>query len=104
MNHRGTADYGHYTSLINVRRDDPGHQQAQQDGWLEFDDSRVSLFDFSQFEAECFGLSEQAERELSLQQQQTQTPVTSKSAYILFYEKLDKQPVRFHTRSNVQAQ
>lgn len=57
MIHRGNADYGHYTSIIDVNRDDPNVEREKLDKatWLNFDDSSVSPFDMKNFEDECFG-------------------------------------------------
>ena len=58
--HRGNADYGHYTSVINVNREDPNSERddLNSDFWLNFDDSSVTTFDMKDFEDECFGKPE----------------------------------------------
>ncbi len=55
--HRGNADYGHYTSIIDVNRNDPNknREKVENELWLNFDDSSVSSFDMKNFEDECFG-------------------------------------------------
>jgi ubiquitin carboxyl-terminal hydrolase 34 len=53
--HRGNANFGHYTSLINVNRNDPNRPERNQDEWMEFDDSKISPFNMKNFEDECFG-------------------------------------------------
>jgi len=88
--HRGTADIGHYTSLININRQDPSRREHNTDFWLEFDDSRISPFDMNQFEEECFGTAD--ERELPMLNENT----GSKSAYILVYDKVKKSDIRLH--------
>lgn len=43
--HQGTADHGHYYSLI----------RADGDRWLEFNDRRVTAYDPSNIPRDCFG-------------------------------------------------
>ncbi|CAM9749263.1 unnamed protein product, partial [Sphacelaria rigidula] len=43
--HQGTADRGHYYSLI----------RTDGDVWLEFNDRRVTPFDPTNIPRECFG-------------------------------------------------
>lgn len=59
--HSGTANMGHYWSYINTNR---GHDEKEgdtqwirtdQDRWMEFNDSSVTDFSFSQLEKQCFG-------------------------------------------------
>lgn len=40
--HRGNANFGHYTSLINVNRNDPNRPDKTEDEWMEFDDSKIN--------------------------------------------------------------
>jgi len=40
--HRGNANFGHYTSLINVNRNDPNRPDKNEDEWMEFDDSKIN--------------------------------------------------------------
>ena len=66
--HTGTADAGHYYSLINIKRGiqepDPLHSEqnlkdwmnVEADSWKEFNDSSVSAFDLKKkLEEEAFG-------------------------------------------------
>lgn len=53
--HRGNANFGHYTSLVNVNRNDPNRPHKTEDEWMEFDDSKVYSFNMKNFEEECFG-------------------------------------------------
>ena len=69
--HTGTAESGHYYSLIRERddRDDRDHRDDCDDcddpprphggagsgGWFEFNDSSVKIFDFRGMTRECFG-------------------------------------------------
>ena len=59
--HSGTANMGHYWSYINTNR---GHDEKEGDTqwirtdldpWMEFNDSRVSDWDFKELEKQCFG-------------------------------------------------
>ena len=83
--HRGNADFGHYTSLINVDKIPGGR-------WVEFDDANVADFNMDRFDSECYGSEDVAP---------FYTPTgavegkLSKSAYILVYEKKIKEPVHF---------
>ena len=78
--HMGSADAGHYLSYINTERDRENSDSlaeksreewlaTEKQKWLEFNDSTVQSFNFSQLEASCFG------------GQQNQ------NAYMLIYEK-----------------
>jgi ubiquitin C-terminal hydrolase len=42
--HSGTPDVGHYYSMIK-----------KSNGWIKFDDSRVTSFPTSFFDEECYG-------------------------------------------------
>lgn len=60
--HSGSAQSGHYWSLINVKRglDEPDENDEQwanteEDPWMEFNDSRVSEFKYSKLKDEAFG-------------------------------------------------
>ena len=69
--HMGSADGGHYFSLINVERDGKGNILLDKDNkkdkddnkdkeekkytWLKFNDSHISIFDTNDIEKECFG-------------------------------------------------
>lgn len=54
--HSGTANMGHYWSYINTNRTIEEHEGDSQwirteiDPWMEFNDSRVSHFDFKELE------------------------------------------------------
>lgn len=83
--HQGNAEYGHYTSLINGNRGDPRRPDITTDKWYEFNDSRVSWFDMRKFQEECFGPAEE-----KVMSAYSTEPQTSKSAYVLVYEKVKK--------------
>ena len=88
--HRGNANFGHYTSLINVNRNDPNRPEKHTDEWLEFDDSKVFTFNMKNFEDECFGTKLQQDYPSNMFGMETNI---SKSAYILVYEKVIKKNI-----------
>jgi ubiquitin C-terminal hydrolase len=60
--HRGTAEHGHYYSLINTKRGSdeldetkPEWMQTERDPWKEFNDETVKFFSFSDLKQESFG-------------------------------------------------
>lgn len=62
--HRGTADHGHYYSLINVNRGDkevdPNVDEAKwlgvnKDTWRKFDDDENKFFFFKDLASESYG-------------------------------------------------
>ncbi len=60
--HRGTAEHGHYYSLINTRRGKdeldesrPEWLQTDRDNWRVFDDENIKAFSFSDLRTEAFG-------------------------------------------------
>lgn len=89
--HRGNANFGHYTSLINVNRNDPNRPEYNEDTWLNFDDSNVSKFDMENFEEECFGMKYEREYPSSMMEIDHNF---SKSAYILVYDKVKKRNLK----------
>ena len=113
--HSGSANAGHYWSYINTQRgqdekspDDATWIDTQNEEWMEFNDSRVSTFKFSDLKEECFG-------EKSSQPKQTtmmgwggmvsygSSTSYGKSAYMLFYERRKKKPI-IETISEEEAQ
>lgn len=62
--HQGTADHGHYYSIINTARGkdehDPYLKEAQwldveKDSWKEFNDDEVKYFSFKELSKEAYG-------------------------------------------------
>lgn len=59
--HSGTANMGHYWSYINTNRGtdekegDTNWIRTENDPWMEFNDSRVSDWDFKELEKQCYG-------------------------------------------------
>lgn len=90
--HNGNAEYGHYTSLINVNREDPNREELKNDLWLEFDDSRISKYNMNNFSDDCFGSKKKEEYPGLIEMDVS----TSKSAYILVYDKVKNLNLKFH--------
>ena len=80
--HSGTADAGHYYSYIKDRGDG-------KKGWFEFNDNRVKPFDIKNLKNECFG-NDNVDSKSSIYDFEF---VKTRSAYILFYEKVNPQPI-----------
>ena len=58
--HMGTADAGHYLSYINISRGEKDEENPEwlltdKEKWLEFNDSNVKGYSFSNLETDCFG-------------------------------------------------
>jgi hypothetical protein len=70
--HQGTSDSGHYYSFVKNRSGD------SSDAWYEYNDTRVTPFDFSKLEETCFGGTDVNGR------------IRHNNAYMLVYEKRDK--------------
>lgn len=67
--HTGSADSGHYYSLI----------QDSENRWFEFNDSRVSSFSAENLADEAYGTKDSMEEKV-------------KNAYLLFYERVQHEP------------
>ena len=89
--HLGSADGGHYFSLINVERDGKGNILLDSENnkkkykWLKFNDSHISIFNINDIEKECFGGSSKGS---SYHYENFQ------NAYMLVYERKRKAPIR----------
>ena len=86
--HTGTADGGHYISLIDVKRDGNGNtmytlKPDENPKWLTFNDSVLSEFDINNIPAECFG-GESRNPNIS----------STQNAYLLIYERVKKKPIK----------
>lgn len=81
--HVGGADYGHYYAIIEY-----------EEGWLKFDDQKVSRFDISNLDSECFG--NQNERDDNYMYQFDK--LSNRNAYLLVYEKIEKDQFQFEDR------
>ena len=105
--HMGSADGGHYFSLININRDGKGNilldienednkntnnpnisnsnDKEKKYNWLKFNDSHISIFNINDIEKECFG---GASKGSSYNFENFQ------NAYMLIYERKKKNPIR----------
>lgn len=101
--HQGVAEAGHYYSLIctdSKLKDTQGANWGNTEdlNWTEFNDTSIKGFDFRRsFEDECFGKSTaQAYNTDSVWSEQWQTTGggSSKSAYVLIYEKRVHNPIK----------
>lgn len=105
--HRGTAEHGHYYSLINTRRGKeeldearPEWYQTEKDNWKVFDDENVKAFTFSEMRTEAFGGSSSAgnsymDSEMSAYYMQSGAGNSyGQNAYMLVYEKMIKKPLK----------
>lgn len=122
--HRGTAEHGHYYSLINTKRgkseedeSKPDWARTDKDPWKVFDDETVKHFNFSELQQEAFGgvssssgarpwLAESglstaspggamADNDLSAYLFSSgQANSYGQNAYMLVYEKMKKKPIR----------
>ena len=87
----GSADGGHYFSLINVERNGENNTLIENnDGekkykWLKFNDSHVSIFDINDIEKECFGGAKKGSG---------YNYESFQNAYMLIYERKKKSPIR----------
>lgn len=91
--HVGTASYGHYYSYINIKRDLETRNPSEkfEDKWLEFNDSSIREFDPKNLESECYG--GMVDRYQDDWGWNSKVSETSKSAYILIYERERKTPI-----------
>ena len=97
--HNGNAEFGHYTSLINVNREDPNRKNIKEDLWLEFDDSRINKYNMDNFDSDCFGSIRENEFGAAGGFMGVDLK-TSKSAYILVYDKIQNSNIKFHFDKN----
>ena len=92
--HMGSADGGHYFSVINTLRGGCGNvlleneknENTENNIWLKFNDSHISVFDINDIEKECFGGSKKG---LGFNYENFQ------NAYMLIYERKNKTPIRY---------
>ena len=90
--HSGSANAGHYWSYINTRRGidepqggDPTWLHTEKEPWMEFNDSRVSDFEFADIKDKCFGTK---------QTSKFSTDKYGCSGYMLFYERRKKKDLK----------
>lgn len=93
----GTADAGHYYSLINTDRFQKENEHEEEwldtskDKWMEFNDSRVSDYNFEDLKGDCYGGSAGNDDWFG---GMFKTASYGKSAYLLVYEKRFKKPIK----------
>ena len=90
--HIGTADAGHYYSLINTERfksgneDDPKWLATETEKWMEFNDSTVKPYDFEELQSDTFGGDKTANNDFF--GGILKASGFGKSGYVLVYEKV----------------
>ncbi len=98
--HSGTANAGHYWSYINIKRgaeddeNDPQWPLTEKDAWMEFNDSRVSDFNFSKIKDDCFGNDGNKSQSDEFSFGFGNSTSYGKSAYMLVYERKEKKPLK----------
>ncbi len=97
--HSGTANAGHYWSLINTQRghaepphDSPQWAATEADQWMEFNDSTVRKFNFEKLKEECYG--EDKGTSGGMESGWGNFGSYGKSAYMLVYERRIKKPIK----------
>jgi hypothetical protein len=98
--HNGNADAGHYYSYINVARGERERSEdylhTERDRWVQFNDSIITEFNFTQLEAESFGGTQE---DIGAGYMEDSAEIAkllagrSKSAYMLIYERRHKTPI-----------
>lgn len=102
--HMGTADAGHYLSYININRGEKDEEskewlQTEKEKWLEFNDSTVKEFRFSNLETDCFGGLPEPQVVGGYVDKLTHD--NTKNAYMLIYEKRRKEPLKIVVPENL---
>lgn len=94
--HMGTADAGHYYSLINTDRfqkdensEDWGH--TEKDKWMEFNDANVTPYNFDELKDDCFGGTKENDDGFA---SFFKSGGFGKNGYVLVYEKRKKKPIK----------
>jgi len=95
--HSGTAEAGHYWSLINTDRfiiDENSEEWplTENQKWMEFNDGNVTPYNFEEMKDECFGGEKSNENDLW--GGFFKNSGYGKSAYVLVYEKRKKKPIK----------
>ena len=98
--HSGSANAGHYWSYINTCRgleekdsNDPTWLETDKDQWMEFNDSTVKDYQFSNLKDECFG-DKQTSASANFASAWGLSGGYGKSGYMLFYERKIKKPIK----------
>ena len=98
--HVGTAEHGHYYSLINTKRGSEEveeskaeWQQTDRDKWMQFEDDKVKPYSFSDLRVDSFGGNYQGnmnDNEMNAYLANTGGGSFGKNAYMLVYERMKK--------------
>lgn len=103
--HSGTANAGHYWSYINTVRgmeekneNDPAWMETDNDEWMEFNDSTVKDWKYSELKSECFGDKDKGGSSSGgmggFGGWGGWGGKYGKSGYMLFYERKVKKPIK----------
>mmetsp|Transcript_23126 Transcript_23126/g.22589 ORF Transcript_23126/g.22589 Transcript_23126/m.22589 type:complete len:247 (+) Transcript_23126:1460-2200(+) len=101
--HIGTAEHGHYYSLINTKRgvDEPDEAkpewaQPEKDMWKQFEDDKIKHYSFSDMKLDSYGgMQETAMNEYEINAYLANTGGSfGKNAYMLVYERKKKKDLR----------
>ena len=89
----GTLDSGHYWSYINTDRS--SQKEAEEDTkkqqWMEFNDTQVQHWNFENGVKRCYGTKTT---------KTGQVDTSGTSAYLLFYERIKKNPLRLRVTND----
>ena len=86
--HSGAAEYGHYYSYIDTKRDPESigkYFDDKEEVWLEYNDSRIKEFKTKNIQSECFGGNNDNSGNDDMFGWNKRD--NSKNAYMLVYEK-----------------
>lgn len=97
--HSGTANAGHYWSYINTNRGTDEQEgvendswiKTEQDPWMEYNDSRVSDWEFKDMRQRTFGNEQKANQNAYFS---SLGDSYGTSAYMLFYERRVKKDIK----------
>ena len=101
--HIGTAEHGHYYSLINTKRraDEPDESkpewaQPEKDMWKQFEDDKIKHYSFNDMKADSYGgMQETAMNDNELNAYLANAGGSfGKNAYMLVYERKKKKELR----------
>jgi len=101
--HSGTANAGHYWSYINTNRGidekegDTSWIKTEADQWMEYNDSRVSDWEFKELKARTFGNEVKANQNAYFS---SLGDSYGTSGYMLFYERRVKKPLMIIVAEN----
>ena len=101
--HVGTAEHGHYYSLINTKRNPdevdeskPEWFLTEKDQWKVFEDDKIKPYSFSDLKVDSFGGTSQSMTDHEMDAYLSHTGVSSfgKNAYMLVYERKSKRALK----------